>query len=193
MMKMIDGFVLSRVSLDDSVSNRVVRYKDGKFDIGCFNVTYEEAAEAIKKKYNAGDAIKYIQDLHKAMDMNWLTDAIHKELSYDDDSEVRRVIAEYSDRYHHILKDDDDWYVRCAVARYSDKYHEQFKDDKDWNVKCVVVKYSDKYHYYLKDDKDWRVVLEVAKCSDRYHNQLKNHRDPEVRKAVEEYERQRIV
>ena len=141
------------VSLDDT----------GVYTAGGFKGTCDEVAYSLGWKYLVDEADAYIQrKLQECVDMSWLTESMHKQLTSYPNVEVRLAVAEYSDKYHEILKDDWDCRVREAVAKYSDKYHEQFKDDLDWMVRKVVAEYSDKYHEHLKDDEDCYVRAAVA-------------------------------
>ena len=153
---MIDGF-----NINCGNEKRVITIKDGIFTIGCFKGTYQEAKEAILRKYEDKEAEDYITKLDGAIDMKWLTDEVHEKLKNDEDWRVREAVALFSDNFHEELKNDEDYDVRAAVAEYSDKYHEELKNDTHWEVRYAVAKYSDEYHNELKNDKDWRVRLAI--------------------------------
>jgi len=179
---LIDGFAINYGN-----KKRTITYKDGIYEIGYFDGTYDEAAEAIFDKYNGGDRDARIAKLQDAVDMKWLTDELHERLVTHEDWYVRMAVAEYNNKYHEQLKDDEHWRVRLAVAEYSDKYHHILKDDADEDVRLVIVKYSDKYHVQFRNDISFIIRSVVAKYSDKYHEQFKDDIEWYVRLAVAEY------
>ena len=182
---LIDGFAIECCGDE----KRVVTIKNDLYTIGYWKGIYEEAVEAISKKYTGGSKDVCIAKLQDAKDMKWLTDELCKQLVSHEDHHVRAAVAKYSDKYHHILKDDEHWLVRLAVAEYTDRYHEQFRDDDDWYVRLAVAKYSNKYHEQLKDDPDEDVRKSIAEYSDKYHGYLKDDTSDKVRLAIANYKK----
>lgn len=107
----------------------------------------------------------------------------------DKDENIRREVAQYSDRECDldILANDEDWFVRYLVAQKGiDKYLDKLRTDEDYHVRAAVASFHrpQDVKYFINDENSYVKEQIIEAGTDEVLDKLRNDESRDVRLLV---------